>query len=613
MRFARITPAALIAALALAAAGAGASSGHVAARVAAEACSAKVKAQRAKALSSYRKQMRKRRAAYFRTHKWRRQRAAFVQKQLRRLKALRAALAACSKPAPSQAEAADLGVALSVAPAEGTLSPPTDFSYTLTISNAGPARALATARVSTGSQHMTQIAPPPGWACRDAGELSCTSTIAAGTAATVRFVTRPTAAGQLATSASVSSPTRDPRSANNTASATVTVAGPTEPPPPPPPSPPVLPPGSTGPPCSPTLSAAGAAQMNEGPTDYALALAPEGEVKALMLFVDFSDAATTETTTDLHSLLAPHSARWYAEGSYGRMSLAIAARHTWYRMPRPSGAYGFADGVTFAEHRAYIADAIAAADADVDFRQYRIVYVVAAKGAALPVSPAFHAYPGSGVTVDRVEIRHSATFGADIRSPRANYGANVLIHETGHLFGLPDLYLLGAPSPSFLDPAGGWDPMSWVAPGAHFMAWHKWKLGWLTPAQVRCLGVPGTHEETLTPIAIPGGVKAVVVPTGPSTAYVVEARTRTGFDSGLCSEGVLVYTVDARVASGDGPILVKRSRNGGDAAALSQCGPGYDASFATGPGETSTFEDAAMRLDVLVSSPQGYRIRVTRK
>lgn len=41
--------------------------------------------------------------------------------------------------------------------------------------------------------------------------------------------------------------------------------------------------------------------------------------------------------------------------------------------------------------------------AAVDFRGYQIVCIVAAKDAAIPLSPAFDEYPGTGVTADGIE------------------------------------------------------------------------------------------------------------------------------------------------------------------------------------------------------------------
>ena len=363
------------------------------------------------------------------------------------------------------------------------------------------------------------------------------------------------------------------------------------------------------------LSAGSAWQPNEGPTDYALHLRPAGELKAVMIFVDFPDAVHTESTSALYDMLVPNSAEWYAEVSYGRMSLNVTPVHAWFMMPKNSSAYGFGDGLTFAEHRAYIADAMAASDAVVDYSQHQIVYVVAAKNSAITYSPAFHAYTGSGVVADGKEIRHSATFGEDIRVARPNYGSHVLIHETGHLIGLPDLYEYGSPLYDALRFAGGWDTMSFTTPGAHFMAWHKRKTDWLEPEQIICLNTGGSIDVTLMPIQpADGGLKAVVVPLGPSTAYVVEVRQLVGQDARLCDKGVLIYTVDATVPNGSGPIRVKRAGNGADPVKIDACGPLYDAPFDLGSGEISTYTDAVagLTVQILATVGTGYAVRITR-
>jgi hypothetical protein len=154
-------------------------------------------------------------------------------------------------------------------------------------------------------------------------------------------------------------------------------------------------------------------------------------------------------------------------------------------------------------------------DLCVDFAGYQVIYVVAAKGTGAERSPAFLDYPGGGIDADGNELRYGATFFEDTKLD-ARYAANVLIHETGHVLGIPDLY--DVPDPrywSLFRFAGGWDVMSWNDPGFHFLAWEKWKLGWLEPPQIACLDGAGTMTATVTPLERAGGLKAIVLPVGP--------------------------------------------------------------------------------------------------
>jgi M6 family metalloprotease-like protein len=356
--------------------------------------------------------------------------------------------------------------------------------------------------------------------------------------------------------------------------------------------------------------------MSEGTAASELPLAAGTDLSAVMIFVDFSDVRATESTAQLHNKLVPNARAWYAEASNGRATLDVTPVHRWFRMARGSRDYGIQNGLTFAEHKDYVADAIAAADADVDFSRYRIVYVVAARGSALQRSPAFHAMPGDGISVDGVEVRHSATFGEDVREvspPR--YGSNVVIHETGHLLGLPDLYDGTATDYSRLFRfTGDWDTMGSTNTGAHFLAWHKWKLGWIDQGQLTCLHGAGEVTATISPAATANGLKAVVVPTGPSTAFVIEARRRSGQDARLCEEGVLIYSVDALVHSGAGPIRVQPAQRDRNPDLVESCGALYNAPFDRAAGEDAHFQNraAGLTVEVLGSNRAGYRVRVTR-
>jgi hypothetical protein len=157
--------------------------------------------------------------------------------------------------------------------------------------------------------------------------------------------------------------------------------------------------------------------------------------------------------------------------------------------------------------------------------------------------------------------------------------------------------------------------MSWNDPGAHFLAWEKWKLGWLDPSQLTCLDQPGALTTTISPLARPGGLKAVVVPLNISSAIVIEARKRIGQDRRLCDDGVLVYSVDASVRSGYGPVHVFPAQADSKKSDLyDQCGPLYNAPYDKAKGEVARFENASagVKVRVLSSSARGYRVTVER-
>jgi M6 family metalloprotease-like protein len=365
------------------------------------------------------------------------------------------------------------------------------------------------------------------------------------------------------------------------------------------PAPPHLPPPSTGPPCSPSLDPGPQPKFeNEGVTDYSVHLHSNGELHGVMIFVDFPDAPANESTQGLYDLMVPPASTWYKAESYGRIGLDITPVNVWVRMPHPSTWY-MPD--PFLYDPRYLQDAVAAADYLVDYSQYNVVYIIASGNSAIhrgqtPVGP-----PGSGVpTNDGVEVRRAVYLGADARLPTA------VAHETGHLFGLPDLYQES--DTSRYDLVGSWDPMSNPFLGEGFFAWHRWKLGFLDPAQLRCLTAPTILEETLAPLEMPGGVKSVVIPVSASKAYVVEVRQQIGHDAALCDHGVLLYTVDATVASLQGPVQLIGARR-----ATGRCGPLDDGAFDVGPYEVPKYEDSSIRLEVLATDGSSYRVRVTKK
>jgi len=281
-----------------------------------------------------------------------------------------------------------------------------------------------------------------------------------------------------------------------------------------------------------------------------------GEVVATVIMVDFPDAPATMSPDAAFAKIAP-STGIFDEVSYGRFTYRLEPVMKWYRMSAPSTEYAPLTS-SFDHHRAYIAEAVALADADVDFSSTESLIVLAnpdADGLG-EAGPAFTPISSDdGIAVDGTVLMNGATSAHDL----GYWGAIWLNHEVTHTLGLPDLYAFeGGEGLPYTGEFGymGLSSLDSNAPG--LLAWERWVLGWLDDDQITCLAAPPSASVpvVLTPIGTVGGPKAVVVALGPTRALVAEARTATGLDAGIRKEGVLVYTVDSSVESGFGPVRV---------------------------------------------------------
>ncbi|MFD6435828.1 M6 family metalloprotease domain-containing protein [Streptomyces venezuelae] len=286
---------------------------------------------------------------------------------------------------------------------------------------------------------------------------------------------------------------------------------------------------------------------------------PARTLNAVMVFLSFPDSPPQTTPDELTADHFPATSDFFERASYGKFALRPHPHRAWVEMPHDSLSYAIRRDWNSKRRAAYLRDAVAAADPHVDFSRYDVVYFVAD-----PDAPGVDSDATKVVNFDR-PVRADGT---DIRRivtvfERHPPDRNVLAHETGHVFDLPDLY--HRPT----DGKGDWDTHvgDWDVMGSQFglapdlFGWHKWKLGWLEPRQVRCVGA-GTERLTLEPLAAPlapgalGGTRLAVVRTGRDTVLALEVRGAVGNDRATCTEGVLVYEVRNGTASGGGPVEV---------------------------------------------------------
>ena len=249
-----------------------------------------------------------------------------------------------------------------------------------------------------------------------------------------------------------------------------------------------------------------------------------GVLRAVLLFVHAADAPPDDSVAAPRELI--DSARaWFRSVSYGRLEFRVETVPRWLPLPARSPEY-------VADAGRYLADAVAAADPYVDFSEFDVVYI--APSSRTPTTATSAILNGFGVRADGRDVRFWVPFGAGFAEQGYEW---LLLHETGHLLGLPDLYVRGAAGTFHR-----WDLMAARYPSELF-AWHRWKLGWLDPSQVVCISGRTTRVVTLSPLERPGGRKAIFVRRG-RRVFAVEVRAHIGYDRTLCETGVLVYEVD---------------------------------------------------------------------
>ncbi|GGO88935.1 M6 family metalloprotease domain-containing protein [Wenjunlia tyrosinilytica] len=353
--------------------------------------------------------------------------------------------------------------------------------------------------------------------------------------------------------------------------------------------------------------------MSEGfPVDYSTFSRASGRIRALTLFIDFPDARADASAQARYDEFFPAAQQWFATASYGKLEYEPVPVLKYFTLPRSFTEYGIERGYGWQVHQQMMRDLLKVADKQVDFKDFDLVNVLVTPNAGPPASETVLSVTWTGATaavsdeggaLDKVSV----IYGHDAARYR------VLNHENGHIFGLPDLYS-GTDFRRTDRLAGQWDMMSldWGLQN-DFLAWHKWRLGWLDTGQVDCAVGDGTSEYQLSPVETPGGTKMVVVPEGEHGAFAVEVRSKQGNDSSACSEGVLVYWVRTDISSGQGPIRVMDAnpRTAACETSSNSFNSHNDAPFGVG----GVYRDPLTRtaVDVVAKDDDGrYTVRVTK-
>ena len=230
-----------------------------------------------------------------------------------------------------------------------------------------------------------------------------------------------------------------------------------------------------------------------------------------MIFVDFEDAKASDANPnqggrdwrDPNSYweFLKQSVDFFNASSNGRFQLDVTLKaDKWFRMPKPTTGYGMTrQTFSIANQKAYARDAVLAADPETDYSGYQLVYIMPPRNATqIAFSPELNLYTDK-IAVDNTIVKNGATFGQDMFS----WGPKIINHETGHAISLPESYNGSGTGATHLW-VGGWDLMGNILGHApEYMAWNKWKLGWLDDPDFGCLATDGSAEYTLSPVSTP--------------------------------------------------------------------------------------------------------------
>lgn len=315
------------------------------------------------------------------------------------------------------------------------------------------------------------------------------------------------------------------------------------------------------------------------------------------------------------------------ESSYGKAWLAPKLAG-WYDMPHGVNTYKVSPynrDVDPERVRRLVADALSAAQRDVDLDQYDTVWIMVGaftrpgEGYGMLCYAANPGMLSKGFIrgqfepqLETVVLAGGRPFAKPVTVSVENAHVGHVVHDMLHALGgikdrkrvIPDLYdfkLQSNPPPGPMLPevfaihTGPWDIMS-----QHFIdrqqpppapsSFTRLRLGWIAPEQIVTVNPGETRELVLSPLASGKGVLVVRVPGANGRYLLIENRQKIGGDAVQRSTGMLVLEVDPSRAEGTAIVRTVDANPG--VANL------YAAPFRPGTGERRHYENTSLGVTV---------------
>lgn len=249
---------------------------------------------------------------------------------------------------------------------------------------------------------------------------------------------------------------------------------------------------------------------------------------------------------------------FYNRMSQGNLRFEFSVVNQWVPITTPLKRFGLG---TWAggDANGFYETAVKAADPLVDYARFDVVYFMVPKNISKRLISYGPAIPG-GVDTQDGTLNNGTFSGASTYMALDGALWKWAVHETGHLFGMTDLYTTGKPT------FGYWDVMAqpWTTKAVELNAWNRFTQGWLTDDQLTCvtldeLATRPVIASLISMSSVSPGIKAVMVKLSDKKILVIESRRSGGLDRiAAKSQGLLVYTVDVTIESQQGGFKTQR-------------------------------------------------------
>ncbi len=285
-----------------------------------------------------------------------------------------------------------------------------------------------------------------------------------------------------------------------------------------------------------------------------------GTTNNLILVVDFPDARLTDPfEAVVRDVLAPKTVeRFLKESSNGKFTptftifpKVVTLSSLDQSFAHKSSNY-FYQGVQ-QDHR-LVKEAVSIAQTYGQLDGYTSIHVFAPTSKSLGYYGS--AFVDMPLQVGDKTLLNSQLMGqiGTINSPVPSW--RVLAHEYGHLLGMYDYYIQGTGTTG--KSPGPFDLMGNTTGNANtYFGFQRWVQGWLEDADVICdSSINPSALHILSPLNDKSGKRLYAHPIDGTTILLIEYRTDSEFDTLNGNEGLLVYVIDMKVASSEGPISI---------------------------------------------------------